>query len=440
MSRAVLGFAVAMVVLTTLAFGLAPALHSTRVDLSQSLKEGGPGSVGSRGRLRSALVVAQVALSLVLLVGAGLLLRSFAALIEVSPGFDPAGVAAGRVSLGGPAYEGNVEAQMRYWAEAVRRVSALPGVVAAGGINVPPLEGQTDWSYDLEGYTPGAGEICCDDQFRRVTQDYFRAMGIAVVHGREFATGDDRRAPLVALVNEAWARKYAPDGDSLGRRLRVHQGREAPWRTIVGVVADTHDLGLDVPTPPIYFVPVAQFGSERLTLMARTPGNPAPILGAMRRALAEVDPAQPVDRVDAEQDHLEGSLAPRRFPLQLLALFGAVALVLSALGIYGVTAYGVAQRTREIGIRIAVGAQTADVLKMVMGKALRMAGMGVGLGLCAALLGARALSSQLYGVSARDPITYAGISAVLAAVAVLASWLPAHRATRVDPAVALKAE
>jgi len=160
----------------------------------------------------------------------------------------------------------------------------------------------------------------------------------------------------------------------------------------------------------------------------------------MRRALAEVDPAQPVDRVDAEQEHLEGALAPRRFPLQLLALFGAVALVLSALGIYGVTAYGVAQRTREIGVRIAVGAQTADVLKMVMGNALRLAGAGVGLGLCAALLGARALSSQLYGVSARDPLTYAGISAVLAAVAILASWLPARRATRVDPAVALKAE
>jgi predicted permease len=440
-SHTVLGFAAGMGVLTTLVFGLAPALHSTQLDLARSLKEGGPGSVGARGRLRSALVVTQMALSLVLLIGAGLMLRSFASILQVDPGFDSRGVAAGRVSLGGASYEGNSEAQARYWVEAVRRVSALPGVLAAGGIHLPPLEGQTDRSYDLEGYTPGAGEICCDDQFRLVTQDYFRTMRIAVVRGREFAAGDDRKAPTVALVNEAWVRRYAAGGEVLGRRLRLHEGDpKAPWRTIVGVVADTHDLGLDAPTPPVYYVPVAQFGASRLTLMARTAGSPTALLGPMRRALAEIDAAQPVDQVDAYQDHLEGALAPRRFPLQLLGCFGALALVLSALGIYGVTAYGVAQRTREIGVRIAIGAQRRDVLRMIMGGALRLAGAGVLIGLAAALIGARLLASQLYGVSARDPLTYAAISALLAGVALVASWLPAHRATRVDPMSALRAE
>ena len=439
-SRTVLGFAAGMVILTTVVFGLAPALQSTRLNLAGSLKEGASGNIGTRGRLRSALVVAQMALSLVLLIGAGLLLRSFATILDVNPGFNPHGVVAARINLGGPAYEGKQEALSRFWAEAVSRVSAIPGVTVAGGVNVPPLEGQTDSSYDLEGHTPAAGEVCCDDQLRRVTPDYFRASGIAVVRGRELSASDDLKAPPVALVNEAWVRRFAPGGDPIGRRLRIHAGEKSPWRTIVGVVADAHDLGLDAPTPPVYYAPVAQSATERLTLMVRTQGNASALVGPVRRALAEIDATQAVDRVDLYADHLDGALAPRRFPLQLLGLFGAVALVLSALGIYGVTAYGVAQRTKEIGVRIAIGAQRRDVLRMIMGSALRLAGTGVLIGLGAALIGARLLASQLYGVSARDPFTYAAICGLLAAVALVASWVPAFRATRIDPMAALRAE
>jgi predicted permease len=439
-SRMVLAFAAGMVVLTTLVFGLAPALQATRLNLAGSLKEGSSGNIGTRGKMRSALVVAQMALSLVLLIGAGLLLRSFATILEVDPGFDPRGVVAANINLGGPAYEGKQEALARYWAEAIRRVSALPGVTVAGGVNVPPLEGQTDSSYDLEGYTPAAGEYCCDDQLRRATPDYFRTAGIKVVRGREFSLSDDAQAPPVALVNEAWVRRFAPGDDPIGRRLRIHGDGKARWRTIVGLVADTHDLGLDIPTRPVYYAPVAQSATERLTLLVRTQGQPAALLGSVQRTLAEIDATQPVDRVDLFADHLEGALAPRRFPLQLLGLFGAVALVLSALGIYGVTAYGVAQRTKEIGVRIAIGAQRRDVLRMIMGGALRLAGTGVLIGLLAALIGARLLASQLYGVGARDPFTYAAICALLATVALVASWVPAWRATRIDPMAALRAE
>jgi predicted permease len=441
-SRAVLGFAAGMVVLTTLFFGLAPALQSTRLDLAQSLKDGGRDTGGPRaGRLRSGLVVAQVALSLMLLIGAALLLRSFATLLQVKPGFTTEGVIAAQISLGGPEYDEKQPAQARYWAEAVRRVAVLPGVTAAGAVNLPPLEGRTDRSYEIEGYVRRPGEPHTDDEFRQATQDYFKALGIAVVQGREFTAGDDAKAPLVALVNEAWVRRYFPGQDVIGKRLRYHGGeKEAPWRSIVGVVGDAHEFGFDKPTPPVYFVPLAQFAGSRATLMVRTAGSLQSRIKPVREALVGIDPTQPVDRVDAFESHVEGALAARRFPLQLLGAFAGLALVLSALGIYGVTAYGVTRRTKEIGVRIAIGAQRTDVLRMVMSGAARLAAIGVGIGVVGALVGARLLSSQLYGVSARDPLVYAGISLLLALVALFASLLPALRATRVDPMSALRSE
>jgi putative ABC transport system permease protein len=442
LSRAVLGFAAGLVVLNTFVFGLAPALQSTRLDLAQSLKDGGRDTGGPRaGRLRSGLVVAQVALSLMLLIGAALLLRSFAALLQVKPGFTTEGVIAAQISLGGPEYDEKQPAQARYWAEAVRRVAVLPGVTAAGAVNLPPLEGRTDSSYQIEGYVRGPAEPHTDDEFRQATEDDFKALGIAVVQGREFTAGDDAKSPLVALVNEAWVRRYFPGQEVIGRRLRFHGGeKEAPWRNIVGVVGDAHEFGFDKPTPPVYFVPLAQFAGSRATLMVRTAGGLQSLIKPVRQALAGIDPTQPVDRVDAFESHVEGALAARRFPLQLLGAFAGLALVLSALGIYGVTAYGVTQRTKEIGVRIAIGAQRTDVLRMVMSGAARLAAIGVGIGVFGALAGARLLSSQLYGVSARDPLIYAGISLLLALVALFASLLPALRASRVDPMSALRSE
>jgi predicted permease len=434
-SRAVLAFAAGMVVVTTFVFGLVPALHTTRLDLAQSLKEGGRGTAGPRaGRLRSSLVVAQVALSLMLLIGAGLLLRSFAQVLAVNPGFEAQGVLAATVAPAGPRYESDREARAAYFSEGLRRLTELPGVVAAGGIQVAPLGGRTDRSYEIEGYTLQPGQPGIDDEIRITTPGYFRTMETPVLSGREFAASDDAKAPHVALVNQAWVRAYFPGRDVIGKRLRYHS--QDAWRTIVGVVADSHDFGFDKPTPPVFYVPVAQFPPLQLTFMVRTsvPAN------VVRETLASIDATQPVDLVEPYADRIAGALAARRFPLQLLGLFAGLALVLSALGIYGVTAYGVTQRTQEIGVRIAIGAQRSDVLRLIMGGALRLAALGVAIGLFGALLGARILASQLYGVGAHDPLTFAAISVLLALVTLLASFLPARRAARLDPMAALRTE
>ena len=446
LSQALLLIAGGLAVATTFIFGLAPALHAARTDLVDSLKDGASGAGASprAARLRSALVAGQIALSLLLLVGAGLLLRSFSKVLRVEPGFEADGVVAASVTLSGPAYKKD-EAQAAYWEEALRRAAALPGVQAAGAVTIPPLEGRSDWSFTIEGYTPPSREQSPDEEMRRATAGYFGALKIPVVRGREFTTADDAKAPLVVLVNEAWVRRLFPGQDVIGKRIRFggeKQDESDPfdrWRTIVGVVGDTHDFGLEKPSPPVYFVPESQLPDNQMVMMVRS-ANPQATAGALRAAMAGIDPAQPVDWVQPFAERIDRALAPRRFPLQLLAAFAALALVLSALGIYGVTAYGVTQRTREIGVRIAIGAQRRDVLRMVMAGALRTAGIGVAIGLAVALAGARVLESQLYGVSTRDPLTFAGIALLLALVALLAAFLPARRAAAVDPMTALRSE
>jgi predicted permease len=439
LDRAVLAFAAVLAVTTTLLFGLAPALHGTRADVADSLKDGAHATAGpGAGRLRKSLVVGQFALSLVLLAGAGLLLRSFAEVLRVRPGFDSERVLSAQVSLGGAAYE-PAAAQERYWAEVLRRVQALPGVEAAGAISIPPTQGRSDWSYAIESWEPNPGEAHPDDQFRRVTPGYFRALRIPV-RGREFSEGDDEKAPLVMLVNEAWVRRFFPGQDVIGRVIHLGSAKGKP-RTVVGVVGDTHDFGFDEPTPPVIYAPEGQLPDSRMVLMVRVAGGPPRALAqTVRATLTGVDAGQPVDFVGPFDDQLASSLAARRFPLQLLGMFAVLAVALSALGIYGVTAHGVTQRTREFAVRMAIGASEREVLAMVVAGAARLAALGVGIGLCAALLGARIVSSQLYGVSARDPLTFLGISALLAFVALVASWLPARRATRVDPMTALRAE
>jgi predicted permease len=432
LDRAVLAFAAGLSLATTFVFGLLPALQSSRADLRSALSLfPGPHA----GRLRATLVVAQVALSLMLLAGAGLMLRSFARLLDVQSGFDPRGVIAARVSLGGPAYAKD-EAQEAYWAEAVRRASALTGVTAAGAVNVPPLGGTTDWSYDIEGYVRGPGEPGPDDQFRRATAGYFGALRIPVVHGREFSLADDAKAPLVLLVNEAWVRRFFPGQDVLGKRIRMG-GDKSPWRTVVGVVGDAHDKGLDQPTPPVLWAAQAQMPDQEMTLMVRASRA---LIEPLRRELASIDATQPVDFVEPFDARISTALAPRRFPLELFAAFAALAVALCAVGIYGVTAYGVTQRTKEIGVRIAIGATRGEVVRMVLRSTARLAAVGVAIGLGAALLLARLLESQLFGVSAHDPLTYASISMLLGLLAIGASVQPALRAARTDPMTALRSE
>ncbi|HYV66351.1 MAG TPA: ABC transporter permease [Myxococcales bacterium] len=434
---AVLAFSAALTVATTLIFALVPALRASRLDLSSSLKDGGRGTAGvPAARLRAALVVAQVATCLFLLAGAGLMLRSFSRLLQVAPGFDPEGAVTADLNLAGPAYDDSDEARERYFEEALRAAAALPGATAAGGINVMPTRGSYRLSYSIEGYEPRPGEAGPSDQIRRVLPGYFAAMRQRVAVGRDFSPADDAKAPRVALVNEAWVRRYFPGRDVLGKRIRLDSKRSGEWRTIVGVVGDVRERGLDFPAPPVYYFAAAQMAPEQMTLVVRGAVRPA----ALQETLSRIDPAQPVDRVAPLGDLLAASVAPRRFPLQLLSVFAAVALLLSAVGIYGVTSYAVAQRTREIGVRMAIGASALDVLRMVLGGALRTVGLGLGMGLLGALAGSRLIASQLYGVSARDPATFLVIATVLALVGLLASAIPAIRAAHVDPMAALRSE
>ena len=435
--RTVLAFSAGLTVATTLVFALVPALRASRIDLATSLKDGGRGTAGvPAARLRAALVVAQVAVCLFLLAGAGLMLRSFSQLLNVAPGFEPRGAVTASLTPAGPAYDRDDPARMRYFEEALRVAQSTPGVEAAGGVDVIATRGNYGLSYFIEGYEPRPGEAQPSNQIRRAMPGYFAAMKQRVVAGREFAAADDAKAPLVALVNQAWVRRYFPGKDVLGQRIRLDSKREGQWRAIVGVVADAHEAGLDRPVPPIYYFAAAQLPPEQMTVVVRGRVTPA----ALREALSRVDPAQPVDRVSTVSDLLSSSLTVRRFPLQLLAVFAALALLLSAVGIYGVTSYAVAQRTREIGVRMAVGASALNVMRMVLLGALRTVGLGLCIGTAGALAGAHVIASQLYGVSARDPATYLAIAGLLAVVALAASGIPAFRATRIDPMAALRTE
>lgn len=435
--RAVLAFSAGLTIATTLVFALVPALRASRVDLATSLKDGGRGTAGApAARLRTALVIAQVAVCLFLLVGAGLLLRSFARILAVSPGFEAEGAIAADLAPAGPAYA-DPGVRERYFEAAVRAVAAVPGVSAAGGISLIPMRGRYGQTYEIEGYERAGGEPLPTDEFRNVLPGYFPAMRQRLLAGRDLTAADDAKAPPVVLVNEAWVRRYFPGREAIGRRLKIDTDlhRDA-WWTIVGVVSDAREYGLDEPVPPVFYYSSPQEPPDVMTVVARGRVKPE----ALREALSKIDATQPVDRVLPLEDVLATSLAARRFPLQLLGAFAALALLLSAVGIYGVTSYGVAQRTREIGVRMAIGASGGVVVRMVLGGALRMVGLGLAIGTAGALAGSRLIAAQLYGVSPQDPATYLIFAAVLALVALAASGIPALRATRIDPMAALRAE
>ncbi|HUJ28185.1 MAG TPA: ABC transporter permease [Myxococcales bacterium] len=438
----VLLFAAGLSIATTLLFGLVPALRASDPDLATSMKEGAATAAPAAVRARAMVISAQVALSFVLLVASGLVLRSFAQVLAVAPGFDADHVITAHLAPGGPDYDDKPEARRRYFAQAERAVAALPGVTEAGAINVLPLNGRAPRSYLIEDYQPGPGEPQPVSQIRWVEGSYFAALRIPVVQGRALGAADDARAPAVALVNEAWARRYFPGREVLGKRieLAVARSTDGVKRTVVGVVKDQHDLGLDAPAEPTFYLPQEQGQAFEMTIAARVEGDPASLGASVAQAVLSIDPGQPPDDVRPFTEVVSGSLAPRRFPLELLGGFGALALILSALGIYGITAYAVAQRTREIGVRMAIGATAGGVVRMVLSGALRTVAAGLAAGALGALAVGRAISSQLYGVSARDPLTFVAIAALLGAVTLLASGLPALRAAKVDPISALRAE
>ncbi|MCU1277049.1 MAG: transporter permease [bacterium] len=442
----VLLFTIGVALVTGVAFGLAPALAASRPDLNEALKDGTRGTASSRGRLRKALVVAEVALSLVLLVGTGLMLRSFVKLRAVDPGIRAEQVLTLHASLPSPTGAPSDEDRARWVAwfdRATKRLAQLPGVEEAAAANLLPFDGNsTDNSFEIESYVPRSESDLPDNETREVTADYFKALGIPLVRGRLISDRDTADAPGVVVINQAMARRYWRDGaDPIGKRLRLHASVKKDWSTIVGIVGDVHGFGLDQPVrAEMYFPHGQRRHSAGMAMIVRTSGDPAAMANAVRVALAEVDAAQPIFDVKPMTELLSASLAQRRFALVLMLVFAAVALLLAAVGVYGVMSYTVAQRTQEIGIRIALGATPSSVLAMVVKDGMRLVGAGVAVGLVAALALTRLVGSLFYGVSATDLVTYVAIAVVLAAVALLATVIPARRATRVDPMLALRAD
>ena len=444
----IFAFTAALTLLTGVIFGLAPALQVSKPDLNETLKEGGrSGGGGARAQhMRSALVVAQVALSLVLLVGAGLMLRSFAELQASSPGVEPAGVVAAGVTLPGARYTD--EAQRRlFYRRVIDRLESTRGVEAAGGTTPLPLSGN-GWqtSFAVEGYPePEMGKFPTND-IARITPNYFRTMGIRLLRGREFTWRDDENAPRVAIVDETFADAWFPNQDPIGRRIKINAGHPPPggppppWATVIGVVNHVKNYGIDQESRVEVYVPFMQSTLTQMTLVVKARGDAASAAQAMRQAVREADPTLPVFGVRTMDEYLARTLTPKRLMMVVLALFAGVALTLAAVGIYGVMSYAVAQRTSEIGLRMALGAPPADVLRLVVGQGMMLTVAGLLLGLAAAYWLTRLMATMLFGVSATDTMTFAGVGALLAVVAFLATWIPARRAARIDPLVALRYE
>jgi putative ABC transport system permease protein len=443
----VLTFTGVVALTTGIIFGLVPAIWGPRVDLTDALKEGGSrGSTGRGGRLRKLLVVAEVALSVVLLVGAGLMLRSFSRLRNVNPGFRTDHALTLRASL--PVPSGRItpadeDRFVSFFDRSLASVSELPGVTAAGASNMIPLDGNgTDRLIDIEGYVPRDQSDMPDAQNRQVTPGWFEAMGIPLLRGRLIERSDDEQAPRVLVVSEFVAKRFFPNGDAIGKRIRLGKlTSDFPWATIVGVVGDVRTFALDEPPQPTMYWPVAQIrATPSLAIVVRTNSDPATLTGPVREAIAKIDPAQPIYDMQTLDQLVAKSLGQRRFTLTLMVLFGIIALVLSAIGIYGVMAFAVTQRTQEIGIRMALGARAIDVLRMVVGSGMFLAAIGVAVGLIGSFGLTRLMSSLLFGVSPTDLVTFALVTAGLLVVALLACYIPARRATKVDPLVALRYE
>jgi len=440
----VLAFAFAAAIATGLLFGLFPAWQARKVDVNTALKEhAGKGGTG-RGRLRGALVVAEVALSLALLVGAGLLIRTFANLQGVAPGFDPHNVMTFQIALDGERYDTTNEAAA-FYRDALERIGHLPGVEAAAVTNKLPL----DWQFNMPVVFPDQPDKRQSAQFRMISPDYFRVMKIAVRQGRAFTDADNAAAPPVAIVNEAFVKRFFDGQNPFARQLSIGRGMNDPARQVVGVVGNVKQHGLDRPEPPMVFLPIPQmpdrlmatvraFNSANFTVRttAAAPGMSA----AIKREIAALDPTLALSQISSMEEITARSIATERFNMLLVGLFAALGMLLAAVGIYGVISYSVEQRSNEIGLRIALGAQTFDVIRLILKQGLALTSLGAAIGLAAAYGLTRLMKSLLFGVSATDPLTFVVIALLFVAVAMLACWIPARRATKVDPLVALRSE
>ena len=437
----VLLFTAGVALLTGVLFGLFPAMQTSKSDLHAVLKEGGR-SGSARRSVHGLFVVAQVALALVLLVGAGLLLKSFSKLQEVDPGFNPAHLLTMQVSLPAAKYRDPQQIDA-FFQRALEKIKALPGVQSAGVSTSVPMSGvNTAGSFGIEGRTTAPGEMAPWGNRWFAGASYFQTMGIPLLKGRYFDDRDVRDAPQVAIIDETMERKFWPDENPIGKRIgfqRDPQGNPI-WREVVGVVGHVKHRGLEGESPAQYYIPHRQSPASGVFLVARTAVEPASMAGAVRASIQEVDRELPVFRVTTMERMVADSMTQRRFAMTLLGVFALVALTLSSVGLYGVMSYSVTHRTNEIGIRMALGARAADVLGMVVGQGMRLSIAGVGIGLGGAFVLTRVMRSLLFGVSASDPLIYAAMALVLAAVSLLACFVPARRATKVDPIEALRYE
>jgi putative ABC transport system permease protein len=437
----VMAFTTAVAALTGILFGLAPALRSSRVNLSETLKEGGRSLVGGHHRLRKLLVVTEIALSLVLLIGAGLLIRSFLHVQQVEPGFAPQNVLSMRMALVGPAYSDEAR-RVSFYQQLWERIRRLPGVEAAGGVSALPLTGGIGWgSVTIEGYNASSGQSMIQADMRSASVGYFETMKVPLIRGRFFADQDTKESQRVVIVDENMARNYWPNADPIGKRLKFGGADSgSPWMTVVGVVANVKHYALDTDSRVALYTPHLQGGAGSLSIAARTTADPLAMAAAVTREARALDPNLPLYDVKTMEQWLSESLARRRFAMLMLGLFAVVAMLLAGVGIYGVMSYTVEQRIREIGIRVALGAQTRDVLRLVVSQGMSLTGIGVALGLTAAIAATRVMAGLLFGVRATDPLTFVFIALLLALVALAACWIPAWRATKVDPMVALRCE
>lgn len=445
MDFAVLAFTLLVSLATGVLFGLAPTFHSAGHATHATLKEGGRGgsSGGASQRLRGALVVAELALSLMLLAGAGLLIRSFLQLQDVDTGFRPDGVLTMRISLPEQKYSTPEQAHT-FYRELLDRVRQLPGVDAAGGATGLPLTG-TGWSGTTTVDTQSVPEKATAPEAdqRPVLPGYFEAMGIQLVRGRYFDQRDNESAAPVAIIDETMASTYWPNLDPIGKRIK-QGGRDSPlpWRTIIGVVKHVRYRTMESPSRVEFYWPHAQttFPLDSMSIAIHTAGDPRTLVNAVQRQVLALDPDQPVYRVRTMHELMSESIARRRLSMLLLAIFAGIALLLAAVGIYGVMSYSVAQRAHEVGIRMALGAGSLDVVRLVLGQSLWLTAAGILIGLAGSQLLTHFLSSLLFGVRASDPITFIAVALTLTTVALVASFVPAFRAATIDPVEALRQE